>query len=354
MASHDHDPDPDRWRRLQAIVDAALDTPECDRESLLTRSCGGDPDLRAEAERLLRSCERAEAFLGQPAAELAAGLLGTEPGPVRRPAPVRIGPYRIIREAGHGGMGTVYLAERDDGQFQKRVALKLMREGADSDAVLRRFIDERQILARLDHPHIARLLDGGATTGGVPYLVMDFIEGVPIDRYCDERRLPVEARLALFVEVCRAVQYAHQNLVVHRDLKPGNILVTATGEAKLLDFGIAKLLDPPWETAEAGLTRTGMRPMTPEFASPEQLRGEPVTTASDVYALGVLLYLLLAGRHPHPGSRRSGYELERAVVEAEPVPPSAGLRGATGPPRVRGSGVRRRWSREAPPSPLQR
>src|SRR5690606_15593938 len=202
----------------------------------------------------------------------------------------RIGPYRLVQRIGEGGMGTVYRAARADGQFEHEVALKLIHRNADTAERQRRFLTERQILARLHHPHIARLYDGGVTDEGAPYFAMEYVEGQPIDAYCDTQRLPVEARLDLFTQVCDAVQYAHRNLVVHRDLKPGNILVTQHGRVKLLDFGIAKLLDD-----DADFTTQTAMPMTPAYASPEQMGGGTITTASDVYQLGVVLYELLTG-----------------------------------------------------------
>ena len=235
-----------------------------------------------------------------------------------------IGPYRIVRELGRGGMGTVFLAERADNQYQKTVALKLLRGwSVGNDRSVRRFLEERQILAGLDHPDIARLFDGGVTADGLPWFAMEYVEGAPIDRYCDERGLSIESRLELFCRVCAAVQYAHRNLVVHRDLKPANILVTAEGGVKLLDFGIAKLLGPDAAGALASLTATGERLMTPLYASPEQVRGDPVSTASDVYALGVLLYELLTGQYPYRIATREPHEVVRAILEQEPERPSA-------------------------------
>ena len=210
-----------------------------------------------------------------------------------------VGPYRIIREIGRGGMGTVYLAVRDDDQYKKQVAIKLVRRGMDTDFIVDRFRHERQILASLDHPNIARLLDGGTTEDGLPYFVMEYIEGSPINQYCDDRRLSIAERVKLFQTVCSAVQYAHQNLVVHRDIKPSNIIVTPEGVPKLLDFGIAKLLAPDAVGQTQAATVTMMRPMTPDYASPEQVRGRAITTAADIYSLGVLLYELLTGRRPY-------------------------------------------------------
>jgi serine/threonine protein kinase len=232
----------------------------------------------------------------------------------------RIGVYQIELEIGHGGMGEVYRAIRADGQFKKNVAIKMVRGGYDTAAVLERFLHERQILASLDHPNIARLYDGGTTDDGIPYLVMELIDGTPIDLYCEEHNLPINERLKLFTQVCAAVQYAHQRLVIHRDIKPSNILVTPDGIPKLLDFGIAKLLDPA-----AGGETTMVPALTPEYASPEQIRGEPITTATDVYSLGVVLYRLLTGRSPYPASTRSTLEFARVVCEVEPMKPSSAI-----------------------------
>jgi eukaryotic-like serine/threonine-protein kinase len=237
-------------------------------------------------------------------------------------------PYRIVREIGRGGMGTVYLATRDDAAFQKRVAVKVLKRGLDTDAIVRRFRNERQILASLQHPSIASVIDGGTTRDGLPFFVMDYIEGQPIDVYCEVHHLDTRARIELFRHVCAAVHYAHQNLIVHRDLKPANVLVTTDGTVKLLDFGIAKLLNP--ELAGHTLLPTAMGPqmMTPEYASPEQVRGEAVTTASDVYSLGVLLYELLTGRRPYLLTGRSPSEIAQAVCELTPVRPSTAVTAA--------------------------
>ena len=237
----------------------------------------------------------------------------------------RLGPYRLIREIGHGGMGTVYLGVRDDDVFQKRVAIKVLKRGMDTDSIVRRFRHERQILASLEHPFIASLLDGGSTPDGRPYFAMEYVEGQPIVDYCDTQRLDTPARLALFRHVCTAVQYAHQNLVIHRDIKPANVLVTADGTPKLLDFGIAKLLNPELGGHTLAPTAPGLQLMTPEYASPEQVRGETVTTASDVYSLGVLLYELLAGRLPYRLTSRTPADIVRIVCESEPVRPSTAI-----------------------------
>jgi serine/threonine protein kinase/tetratricopeptide (TPR) repeat protein len=319
-----------RYREIDRIVDAALDLAPDERGSYVATACAHDATLRADVERLLRSCDAASEFLERPAAEYAAPLIASVTSTAPAVEGMRVGPYRIVEEAGRGGMGVVYVAERDDDQYRRRVALKLVRHGLGDDrSVVRRFVEERQILASLEHPGIARLLDGGMTADGLPYFAMEHVAGTPIDRYCDERRLTLDARLGLFGTVCDAVQYAHQRLVVHRDLKPSNILVTDSGEVKLLDFGIAKLLAPNAAGTGAPATRTGARLMTPEYASPEQLRGEAVSTASDVYSLGVLLYELLAGRRPHDTAGQPKLDGARIRTEEEITRPSVALARAT-------------------------
>ncbi|MEM1041123.1 MAG: serine/threonine-protein kinase [Bacteroidota bacterium] len=295
----------ERWQRLDALLAEALDRPPDERTAFLRARCGGDRALYAEVVALLDAAAAAEDTLGESATHYAAPLLpglrnalaAAEAAGDLAPG-AALGPYRISGVLGRGGMGTVYRAERADGTFDKTVALKVVRRGLDTDDVLARFRRERQVLASLDHPGIARLLDGGATEDGRPYLVMEYVEGEPVTAYADRTRLGVEARLALFAQTGEAVQHAHRRLVVHRDLKPSNVLAAENdrGEprVKLLDFGIAKLLDP--ETDGDGLqTQTGLRLLTPAYAAPEQRRGEPVTTATDVYALGVLLFELLTG-----------------------------------------------------------
>ena len=324
---------PERWREIRALFDRVQELPPDERARVLDAACAEDPELRHEVESLHDLAAEAEPFLESPAAEDAAlfratetgGLLGdfapTEDESAARPGG-RIGPYRIVREIGHGGMGTVYLAERSTGDFGQRVALKVIRRGMDTELVVERFLAERRILAALEHPNIARLLDGGTTGDGLPYFVMEYIEGEALLDYCDARRLSVAARLALFGEVCRAVQYAHQRLVVHRDLKPTNILVTAEGVPKLLDFGLSRVLHPDGTSETLGLTALGLRMMTPEYASPEQARGELVTTASDVYSLGILLFELLTGRRPYRIKSRRAADLERAICDEIPERPS--------------------------------
>jgi serine/threonine protein kinase len=322
---------PAEWSRIEAILDEVLELEPSARAEALDRACAGDAILRAHVDRLIAADTDADQFLETPAMVYAAGIVsaassGIQAEEQEQPGD-RIGPYSLIREIGHGGMGRVFLAKRADGQFDQLVALKLVRHGSYGGEILGRFLRERQILARLQHPNIARLLDGGVSADGRPYFAMEYVEGEPITAYCNRRSLDVSARLALFALVCDAVQYAHQNLVVHRDLKPSNTMVTAEGQVKLLDFGIAKVLQPDEGDApnevEATLTRLGSGPMTPEYAAPEQVRGEAVTTATDVYALGALAYELLTGRGPHQLSKLTAAEVERAVTERDILRPSA-------------------------------
>jgi serine/threonine protein kinase len=305
---------PERWQQIREVFDGAVSLPCEERAAYLDTICAKDSDLRHEVESLLLSDDHAgTGFLNTPAVHL------TQPEPNRAASRVgsRIGAYNVLEEIGRGGMGEVYRASRADGQYEKEVAIKVVRGGYDTASVLDRFRHERQILASLDHPNIARLLDGGTTEEGIPYLVMELIEGTPIDQYCNAQGLDLTERLRLFLEVCSAVQYAHQHLVIHRDIKPGNILVTREGTPKLLDFGIAKILDPA-----SGAESTIAGPMTPEYASPEQIRNEPITTATDVYSLGVVLYRLVAGRSPYPTKARTAHEFARAICELEPERPS--------------------------------
>jgi serine/threonine-protein kinase len=306
-----------RWERIQEIFFAASELDPASRPAYLDAACHGEDALRREVERYLQSTESDTDFLTQVihSEAVAAAVPDSEPE--------RIGPYRILRKLGQGGMGAVYLAERDDRQFQQKVAIKLLRpEAAASPELLLRFRTERQILADLDHPNIARMLTGGVTSDGVPFLAMEYIEGTPLDAYCRERSLSVQTRLDLFGSICSAVQYAHRNLVVHRDIKPSNILITAAGIPKLLDFGIAKLLKPEDHAHTVALTRPAERLMTLEYASPEQVRGAAITTATDVYALGLVLYELLAGVPPFDLSKLDHLEALRAICETPPAPPS--------------------------------
>ncbi len=323
---------PGRWQRVEEVFAEVAPLPPAEREERLERLCGGDADLLREVRSLLAADGAAGDFLESPALSETEredlGRAARQAAPVLPAAGWRIGPYRVERRLGQGGMGTVYLAVRDDQEYSQQVAIKVFSSSTDRADLLRRFRSERQILARLEHPNIARLLDGGTTAEGLPYLVMEYVDGEPIDRYCDRRQLGVDARLALVLQVSAAVQYAHQNLVIHRDLKPGNILVAADGNPRLLDFGIAKLLDGTDLPLTMAATRTGQRLMTPQYASPEQVEGGAITTATDVYSLGVLLYLLLTGRLPYrvEGERGGALAIERAVLEQEPERPSTAAR----------------------------
>ena len=316
----------ERWRTIQPLLDGALELEPALRAAWLAERCGGDAELQAAVERLAAAFADAQRVLPSGAPD-AVGALARLAEAEAAPEGTRIGPYRIVGEAGRGGMGVVYLAERADDQYRKRVALKLLHRGMDDPHLVRRFLEERQILATLDHPHIAKLLDGGVTAERLPWFAMEYVEGAPIDVHCDRQRLTVDDRLRLFLAVCDAVQYAHYNLVVHRDLKPSNILVTADEQVKLLDFGIAKLLARA-DASEPTLTQVGRRALTPEYASPEQVRGQPVTVASDVYSLGVVLYALLCGRRPYEIPGRLERDIEQAVLEAPVTAPSlAATRG---------------------------
>ncbi|MBI3949256.1 MAG: serine/threonine protein kinase [Acidobacteria bacterium] len=321
---------PERWQQVKEAFEAALEQEPHQRAAFIERTCAGDEELRREVESLLESHEKARRFFDHSAFDEAVRAFAE---PDIEMAGGRIGVYEIIREIGKGGMGAVYLAARADEAFEKRVAIKVVKRDMDTDEVLRRFRTERQILARLEHPHIARLLDGGTTEAGHPYAVMEYIEGQPITDYCDAHKLSMVERLKLFRLVCSAVQYAHQNLVVHRDIKPTNILVTTDGEPKLLDFGIGKLLDPALDGQAVPTTITALRMMTPEYASPEQVRGEPISTASDVYSLGVVLYELLTGHRPYRITSRQPYEIMHVVCEQEAERPSTAI-------SHQGSGIR--------------
>lgn len=291
--------DADRWQQIQDIYLDAADLPPGEREAFLTDACRGDADLRTEVESLLAAEETGDPLLESSLDDLV--LLMEEPAGSPQSDPQRAGPYRILEEIGRGGMGTVYRAERADDQYTREVALKLVRlDVSHTDAALR-FRQERQILAGLEHANIARLYDAGVTEAGQPYLAMELVRGQSIHTYCDSRSLAIPARLALFEQVCRAVEFAHRNLVIHRDLKPSNILVTEQGEVKLLDFGIAKLMESESDDDDEPLTGLDQRLLTPEYASPEQVKGEGLTTASDVYSLGVVLHQLLTGRRPEGG-----------------------------------------------------
>ena len=310
----------ERWQRMNELFLQALEKDEADREGFLRQATDGDEELALSIGQMLRLDQQAEAFLDRPLARKPEGEGASEAAP-RRGLELRagdhVGSYHLLRKLGEGGMSIVFEAERHDGAFQRRMALKALRPGLASEDMLQRLQRERQILADLDHPYIARLLDGGTTEHGLPYLVMEAIDGLPVDRFCDEHRLDLERRLELFEKIATAVRFAHAHLVVHRDLKPSNILVQPDGTPKLLDFGIAKILAPA-PPAGAADTHTLLRVLTPDFASPEQIRGQPITTASDVYSLGVILYLLLTGRLPLELAGKTFEGLERALRESSP------------------------------------
>lgn len=307
----------DRWEQIEHFFDAALEQPEQSRRDWLQRSCFDD-EVRREVLELLEASRLSDSFLDGSAQAFAADLIEAEN--VERIG--TLGPYTVKRELGQGGMGNVYLAERTDGQYNQDVAIKMLRAGPGSDSHVRRFLAERQILASLSHPNIARLLDAGVSDSGTPYFVMEYVDGQPIDEYCAERQLSVKERLRLFLIVCDAVSHAHRRLIVHRDLKPSNILVTSQGGVKLLDFGIAKLLQPDDRPAQSMLTATGQFLMTPEYASPEQVGGDSITIASDVYQLGLLLFKLITGNLPHRFTNRSMTEIVRVVSEVTTPRPS--------------------------------
>ncbi|MCG8407718.1 MAG: serine/threonine-protein kinase [Phycisphaerales bacterium] len=311
-----------RWQEVRELLISVCELDPGERDAFLSEACADDLELRAEIESILIHSEQAPKFLQESAAEAfpdmfefeqASSLVGQ-----------RVGPYELIQLVAYGGMGAVYLAARADGQFKKNVAIKLIKRRMVNESMIGRFRIERQTLATLDHPNIARLLDGGITQNGLPYFVMEYVDGKPIDRFCDEQRMPTLQRLQLFLRVMSAVQYAHRNLIVHRDLKPTNILVTVEGESKLLDFGIAKALQPG-NLCESDTSTAIDRIMTPAYASPEQVRGEPITTASDVYSLGVILYELLTGHRPYKLKSRTPSEIELTICELAPEKPSTAV-----------------------------
>jgi serine/threonine protein kinase len=304
------------YQRVMQILGEAIARAPAEREAWLNSACAGDESLHKQVLKLIAHEKTAPDFMEESPFENAVwrereerSLIGSQ-----------IGAYKIVEEIGRGGMGAVYLAQRADKEFESLVSVKIIKRGMDTDYILHSFRKERQILAYLNHPNIARLLDGGTSEDGRPYFIMEYIKGQSIKRYCDEKKLTIEERLKLFLKVCSAAQYAHQNLIVHRDLKPSNILVTEDGMPKLLDFGVAKLLSSDNSNQEQ--TAANARAMTPEYASPEQIRGEPVTTASDIYSLGVILYELLTGRRPYSFEGRSQAEVAQLISKQEPEKPS--------------------------------
>jgi serine/threonine protein kinase/tetratricopeptide (TPR) repeat protein len=323
-----------RWQQIEEIFQSALDLAPAERPRFVADSAGGDASLREEVEKLLANYESAESFIESPVwtqnplnssarRDIKSSLDKkiSENGDstfVGR----RIGVFELKEEIGRGGMGAVFLAERADGEFEQKVAIKLIKRGMDTDFIVRRFRHERQILATLDHPNVARLLDGGTTDEGTPYFVMEYIEGEPLHFYCDKKKLTTRERLRIFNQVCSAVHYAHERQIIHRDIKPGNILVTSSGIPKLLDFGIAKILDPDLIHESINPTSTMMRLMTLEYASPEQICGGEITPRSDVYGLGVLLYELLSGHRPYSFAGCAPHEVSRIICEEQPILPS--------------------------------
>src|SRR5262245_49579064 len=309
---------PERWRQIEEVFQTIVERATGERSVLLTQYCGGDDELRREVESLLDH-ETADGFIRN-SIKGAAQSFSRQTGDDLTGR--RLGAYRVTRLIGHGGMGVVYEALRADGQYAQLVAVKVITRGMETDFVRERFTRERRILAQLDHPNIARLLDGGATEDGRPYFVMEYVEGRAISEHCEANRLQINDRLKLFRQVCAAVQFAHQKLFAHRDLKPSNILVTGDGTVKLLDFGIAKLLAPDPSLGVVTQTETALRVMTPEYASPEQARGLPITAATDIYSLGVVLYELLTNSRPHQFKTYSPAEIERAICDTDPAKPS--------------------------------
>jgi eukaryotic-like serine/threonine-protein kinase len=321
---------PERWQEIKHVLDGVLELKPGERTVFLDRACANDASLRQEVEVLLAAEKEAETeFLNEPQGfevTTAANSGGNPAEATHTWIGRRVGPYKVVEQIGIGGMGEVYRAYRADDQYRKEVALKVVRGGEDSGFVVNRFKTERQILASFDHPNIARLHDGGTTEDGVPYFIMELIYGQPIDQYCSDHKLSIAERLKLFLQVCSAVQYAHQRLIIHRDIKPTNILVASGGTPKLLDFGIAKILDNGAVSGQVEPTLTVFRLLTPGYASPEQIRGEPITTASDVYSLGVVLYELLTGHHPYRRRNSTPQEIAHAVCEVEPEKPSSAVR----------------------------
>lgn len=319
---------PERYQLVKALFYEAQELEPDARAELLDQRCGEDQQLRHAVDQLLASAEKMEDFIEKPAYAVIADSLANDVLPSLMEGK-RIGPYEVVRRLGEGGMGTVYLARRADDVYEKQVAIKLIRRGLDHSRLISHFYNERQILAGLDHPNIARLLDGGTTEDGLPYYVMEYVVGEPFLDYCNRKNLTTDDRLRLFRTICSAVQHAHQNLVIHRDLKPNNILVTADGNPKLLDFGIAKVFNGNGPAAREAETVTEFRVMTPEYASPEQITGQPVTTASDIYSLGVILYQLLTGQRPYRFRSHLPHDIAKAICETEPEKPSRAGRSAS-------------------------
>lgn len=329
--------DPELWQQIEAIFLEASELEGDARSGYLDRACPDD-GVRAEVEKLLRQYEDSDSFISQPLAGstrgsvLASLMDDSDEDPLTGKV---VGRYRIEREVGRGGMGAVYEASRADGEYRQRVAVKVVKRGIDTDFVLRRFRNERQILAALDHPFITRLIDGGTTDDGRPYFVMEYIEGLPLHEYADSEKLAIDVRLRLFAKVCETVEYAHSKLVIHRDLKPSNIFIAGDGNPRLLDFGIAKLLDPEMASDTLQPTATALRMMTVDYASPEQVRGDKVTFATDVYSLGVLLFELLTGRRPYRTLSRNPHDIAKEICDGEVPLASEAVSANAGFPPVR-------------------
>jgi non-specific serine/threonine protein kinase/serine/threonine-protein kinase len=316
---------PERYSLVKRLFQLVLEQPPQDRAAYLNQVCGADRDLYLQVRDLLKADFTSKQFLEKPAVTPISKVLQQAAEEMQESMPARIGPYAVHKQLGTGGMGAVYLASRADQSYSMQVAIKVIRRGMETDKILQRFRREREIVASLDHPNIARLLDGGATEDGRPYIVMEYVEGISIDRWCDRQKLNTEQRLRLFLQVCEAIHYAHQNLIIHRDIKPGNILVRSDGRVKLLDFGIAKILNPDPDSAVPDKTATSLRLMTPQYASPEQVKGEAVTTASDVYLLGIVLYELLTGHRPYEVRDNAALEIARSFTTGEPSAPSVAI-----------------------------
>lgn len=308
---------PTRWTKISEIIEEVLKKPVNEREDFIKLVCKNDLEMQQEIESLLSYQVTETDLFEKPQFDNI--LTAENEEPIKSFIGQHIGKYLITKPLGEGGMGAVFLGERTDGEFEQQVAIKLLKHGFVSKIALNRFISERKILARLHHRYIAQLIDGGTTSDGIPFLIMEYVEGLPLMEYCHEKNLGLKPRLEIFQNICSAVQYAHQHLVIHRDLKPSNIMVTEDGTPKLLDFGISKLVS---NDEEENQTQTEFRALTPAYASPEQMKGEPISTASDIYSLGVILYELLTGRRPFDTETKNFSQIIKMICEDEPTRPS--------------------------------